>query len=87
MLFSILQIVRILKKGEEINICVNGISATVTVVDDDKIAPFSWMGHIVMSRADYEGDNLAIIEHEIGHIRHGHSYDMMGYMSAGFPMV
>lgn len=46
-------------------------------VSDRKIAPFSWMKWIVMSRTDFESGNRHILEHEKAHIRLGHSRDVL----------
>ena len=40
-------------------------------------APFSWFRSIVISEKDYEQNGDVIIRHELGHIRHHHSSDMM----------
>ena len=43
----------------------------------EDIAPFSWMGHVVMSEADWEAHGKLILAHELGHIRSRHSWDMV----------
>ena len=40
-------------------------------------APFSFFGKVVISQADYNECGKEILLHEEGHIRHGHSYDML----------
>ena len=47
----------------------------LTLVDHD-IPSFSWRRHVVMSRADYE-KYPAILRHELQHIRHAHSLDIL----------
>ena len=47
----------------------------LTLVDHD-IPSFSWRRHIVMSRKDYE-KYPAILRHELQHIRHAHSLDIL----------
>lgn len=42
-----------------------------------EVAPFSWFGHIVISKSDYEECGKEILLHEEGHYRHGHSWDML----------
>ena len=49
----------------------------VIAVSDQDIAPFSWMHFVVLSREDYLQQNLAILMHERGHIRHRHSLDVL----------
>lgn len=43
----------------------------------DDVAPCSWLNNIVISEQDYRHGGLSIIMHEVGHIRHHHSYDIM----------
>ncbi len=40
-------------------------------------APCSWMNSIMISREDIESDGRDIILHEMGHIRKGHSWDVL----------
>ena len=40
-------------------------------------APFSFFGKVVISQGDYDECGKEILHHEEGHIRHGHSYDML----------
>lgn len=47
------------------------------VLHETGMAPFSWMGHVWMSRSDYEENGHEILTHEIAHIRYGHSVDLM----------
>lgn len=49
----------------------------LAVTDRPGLSPFSWMRTIVMPRADYEGWNQAVVTHELGHIRRGHSWDVL----------
>ena len=39
--------------------------------------PFSWFRSIVISEEDYKQNGEVIIRHELGHIRHHHSLDVM----------
>ena len=41
------------------------------------IAPFSWMRSIVISENDYAAHASVILRHEMGHIRHLHSFDIL----------
>ena len=38
---------------------------------------FSWMGHIIVSRADWQSGCREIIRHENAHVSLGHSFDVM----------
>ena len=40
-------------------------------------APFSLFSNVVISQSDYDECGKEILLHEEGHIRHGHSYDML----------
>ena len=41
------------------------------------IAPFSWLNTIVISEDDYNKNATEILRHEMGHIEHRHSYDII----------
>ena len=41
------------------------------------IAPFSWLNTIVISEDDYNNNATEIMRHEMGHIEHNHSYDII----------
>ena len=47
------------------------------VTDDSSTGPYSWMRSIVINRKDMENDGRDIILHEMGHISHGHSWDVI----------
>ena len=70
-LVSILRTLRLIHAGESRDS--DGIR--LTLVDRD-IPSFSWCRHVVMSRADYE-KYPAILRHELQHIRHAHSLDIL----------
>jgi len=52
----------------------NGITIYCYAQD---IAPFSWFNTIVISENDYQNNANEILCHEIGHIRHYHSLDIL----------
>lgn len=70
-IWSMLSIARLLR-------CSNSMSgsrqAKIHILDKE-LTPFSWMGHIVLSRKDFEENGNVIITHERAHIRLGHSID------------
>ena len=41
------------------------------------IAPFSWLKTIVISEDDYNNNATEILRHELGHIQHHHSFDII----------
>ena len=49
----------------------------ICVTGNTALSPFSWMHYIVMNRSDYEAHDAAILAHERGHIRLGHSWDLL----------
>ena len=73
-MLSIMQVRRLIRSGREVK---DEDNVHIYVVDMS-ISPFSWMNNIVISREDYESDNRSvIIDHEMTHVRLGHSYDLM----------
>ena len=47
------------------------------VVHNQEIVPFSWMNYIVISRKDLEENGREILIHEMAHIHHRHSVDLL----------
>lgn len=47
------------------------------VVHQRHIAPFSWMRYIVISETDLKEGGHYILVHELAHIRHHHSWDLL----------
>ena len=47
------------------------------VVHNQEIAPFSWMKYIVIGRKDLEENGREILIHEMAHIHHRHSVDLL----------
>ena len=50
---------------------------TMIAVSEQNIAPFSWWNTIVLSRADYEAYDPALLAHEQAHIKSYHSVDIL----------
>lgn len=50
---------------------------SLVIVDNDCYAPFCWMRYVVISRNDYNGDNMSIIIHELKHVRCCHWVDLL----------
>lgn len=50
---------------------------TVIAVSGQDLAPFSWWNTIVLSRADYEAHDTALLAHEQAHIGSYHSVDIL----------
>jgi len=73
-ILSIVQVRRLMRTGRVVR-TVDGIRIHMV---DMNISPFSWMNNIVISREDYESVNRSvIIDHEMTHVRLGHSYDIL----------
>ena len=73
LVISIMSVKRIIRSGEQQSL--EG-GETLTIVDKP-ISPFSWFGHIVVSRADIEQNRDIILTHEMAHIRLRHSWDVL----------
>ena len=50
---------------------------TQVLIMDGNGPSFSWMGHIIVSRADWQSGCRDIIRHENAHVSLGHSFDVM----------
>ena len=70
-LVSVWRTLRLIHAGESRD-C-DGFRLTLV---DRNIPSFSWCRHVVMSRSDYER-YPAILRHELQHIRHAHSLDIL----------
>ena len=47
------------------------------LVSDGRVSPFSWMRYVVVSRKDLQENGREILLHELAHIRHRHSWDLL----------
>ncbi len=47
------------------------------MVTTDKVSPFSWMNYIVVNEQDLAENSRSILLHELGHIRHHHTLDIL----------
>lgn len=70
-IWSMLSIARLLRSSNSMS----GSRRAKIHILDKELTPFSWMGHIVLSRKDFEENGSVIITHERAHIRLGHSVD------------
>ncbi len=71
--WSAIRLSSLIKKGEK-HILEDGSTVVITGKD---LPPFSWMGHIFMSRKDSKAGNREIILHEQAHIHLLHSMDIL----------
>ena len=78
--YSLVRLLMLLKSGkkEDIGSYLPGREERVTlIVHNCDIAPFSWMGYIVISRKDLEENGREILIHELAHIHNRHSWDLL----------
>ena len=68
-----IRIVRVVRSGEK----VKKDGYTLIIIDNDKIAPFSWMHYVVINRKEFDNRNSAIIAHELKHISSYHWLDLL----------
>lgn len=73
LLQSYLKLYRLMASGEYYPMA-DGIRLCVV---EAPVAPFSWMQTIVVSRHDYTEHNPLLLQHERGHIRLHHSWDIV----------
>jgi hypothetical protein len=66
-------VARIIRGGK----CVLDEEAYKVFVTEREIDPFSWMRFIVLSNEDWERPHEPILAHEIAHIRHKHSFELL----------
>ena len=78
--YSLVRLLMLLKSGkkEDIGSYLPSRKERVTlIVHNRDIAPFSWMGYIVISRKNLEENGREILIHELAHIHNRHSWDLL----------
>lgn len=70
---SIIRLRRIIKDAHKETLP----DGTQVLIMDGNGPSFSWMGHIIVSRADWQSGCREIIRHENAHVSLGHSFDVM----------
>ncbi|HJA55678.1 MAG TPA: M56 family peptidase [Candidatus Bacteroides intestinigallinarum] len=72
-IYSLISLFRLIHSGKQ-----EKLEKGVTlVVHHHEIAPFSWMKYIVISQKDLEENGREILIHEMAHIHHCHSIDLL----------
>ena len=72
-IYSLISLFRLIHSGKQ-----EKLEKGVTlVVHHHEIAPFSWMKYIVISQKDLEENGREILIHEMAHIHHRHSIDLL----------
>ncbi len=55
-----------------------GLSQRVRyTIHDRELSPFSWMGHVVVSRRDLQTSGTEVLVHELAHCKMRHSWDIL----------
>ena len=72
-IYSLICLFRLIHSGKHEKLEKGG----TLVVHHQEIAPFSWMKYIVISRKDLEENGREILIHEMAHIHHSHSIDLL----------
>ena len=75
-LLSLLSLVRVIRRGRRVQ--VEGLPSGVRVVVNESLPmSCSWMRWIVLSRSEAARRGHPVLEHELSHVRLGHSWDML----------
>ena len=70
---SWLSVWRVVRSGESRNLT-DGVTLSIV---EKLSSPFSWFRHVVVSRTDMGENRDLILEHELAHVRFGHSWDVL----------
>ena len=77
-LVSYLSLWQMLRRCEERSMPGYSTASNVhLMVTTDQVSPFSWMNYIVINEQDLAGNSRSILLHELGHIRHHHTLDLI----------
>ena len=72
-IYSLISLFRLIHSGKREKLEKGG----TLVIHHQEIAPFSWMKYIVISQKDLEENGREILIHEMAHIHHRHSFDLL----------
>ena len=72
-IYSLISLFRLIHSGKREKLGKGGM----LVIHHQEIAPFSWMKYIVISQKDLEENGREILIHEMAHIHHRHSIDLL----------
>ena len=72
-IYSLISLFRLIHSGKQEKL----EKGVMLVVHHHEIAPFSWMKYIVISQKDLEENGREILIHEMAHIHHRHSIDLL----------
>ncbi|MBP5679661.1 MAG: TonB family protein [Bacteroidales bacterium] len=78
--FCYVSLAKILHRGTRSRLSAYGIEGhddVHLIVHHNGISPFSWMNYIVVSEDDLRANGSTVIAHEMGHIRHRHTLDLL----------
>ena len=68
-----IRIIRVVQSGDKLK----KDCFTLVVIDNDNIAPFSWLRYIVINRKDSTNNDSSIITHELKHVNSLHWIDLL----------
>jgi TonB family protein len=72
-IFAWIKLRRVVKSGDSIKYN----NHNLVIIDDERIAPFSWCNNIVTNKTDYEQAGEMILAHESLHIEQHHQIDLV----------
>ena len=72
-IYSLISLFRLIHSGKQEKL----EKGVMLVVHHHEIAPFSWMKYILISQKDLEENGREILIHEMAHIHHRHSIDLL----------
>ncbi len=79
-IISYLSLARILHSSEKKSLDEYGIECKERIhllVHHYRMSPFSWMNYIVANEEDLQSNGNSIVYHELGHVRHHHTLDLL----------
>ena len=78
-IYSLCRLLLLLRSGKQevAGKYINSKDKVTLIVHERDIAPFSWMKYIVISRKDLNENGREILIHELAHIHHRHSWDLL----------
>lgn len=80
MILSYLSLAKVLHSGKRRKLSEYGIAGNEDIcllVHHNGMSPFSWMNYIVVNEEDLQTNGRSIVYHELGHIRHHHTLDLL----------
>lgn len=70
---SLTRVLKLIKQSKE----VARVAHARVLINDQVLSPFSWMNKVVISTKDLQQNGRALLAHEMGHVQHAHSIDVL----------